>query len=498
MAAPPIPKVTFRFPNNNLGQTPQNPSNIIAVIGPCTHPQIQLNEPRTLGGSPETVVTQAGYGPAADLAANLVQGGATVVVVPCDYTPATPSAVTKVGGGASVMTVTGSPFDRYMMVLVTVLRAGTPGDATPPRVKVSLDNGLTESGAINMPADGVFDMFAATTGMTFHFTVAALALGAVYSFSVPFPTVAAADAVTAARALRTSTEAHSMVYVTAPFDRTDTETIWTEIATFIPKKKFVCVFTETVDADGDTEAQWMADLSEDFEGAAVDFGVVAAGYAPCRSVALGAVMWRSIGWFAAVRAAQVAISRDLGAREDGPICPFASQSTGGVPMTKPVASSVNPLPLPTGFFIHDEALVPGLNDNQFMTIMSEVGLVGYYVTNPNIMSGPVNDYTLLQYRRISDEGARLTNIYFTLILSGDVLLNAEGFILDKEAEKWQNGNNTACGALVTNQNVSSLGTVVAKTANVQNFEPIPVTFKWQAKGYPKQFDVTIAMSRTAV
>jgi hypothetical protein len=396
------------------------------------------------------------------------------------------------------MTVTGDPFDRYMKVLVTCLRAGTPGDATPPRVKVSLDNGLTESGAINMPSDGVFDMFAATTGMTFNFTVAALAAGAVYSFDVPYPTVAAADVVAAANALRTSTEAHSMVYVAAPFDRADTETVWAEIATFEAKKKFVAVFTETVDAEGDTEAQWMTALSQDFEGAAVDFGVVAAGYAPCRSVAIGAVMWRSIGWLGAVRAAQVAISRDLGAREDGPLCPFASQSTGGVPMTKPVASSVNPLPLPTGFFIHDEALVPGLNTDQFMTIMSEVGLPGYYMTNPNIMSGPISDYSLLQFRRTSCEVARLTNIRFTQYLSGDILLNAEGFILDKEAEKWQNGNNTACGALVTNQNVSSLGTIVSKTANVINFEPIPVTVKWQPKGYPKEFAVTIAMSRTTV
>jgi hypothetical protein len=133
-----------------------------------------------------------------------------------------------------------------------------------------------------------------------------------------------------------------------------------------------------------------------------------------------------------------------------------------------------------------------------MTIMSEVGLTGYYITNPNIMSGPVSDYNLLQFRRISDEVARLTNIFFTLILSGDVLLDSNGFILGKEADKWQNGNNAACSPLVTNQNVSSLGTVVALTANIINNEPIPVSVLWQPKGYPKVFDVRIAMSRTAV
>ncbi len=499
MAAPPIPNVGFSFPNNNLGQTPQSPSNIIAVIGPCTHPQINLNEARSVGGSADNVITQAGCGPAADLAANLVQGGATVVVVPCAYTPATPSAVTKVGGGTSVMTVTGSPFDRYMKVIAEVLRAGTPGDATPPRIRVSLDNGLSWTGATNVAADGVFADLATITGLTLHFTVAALALAAKYSFSVPFPTVAAADVVTAAVGLRTSTESHSMVYVAAPFDRTDTETIAATVATFIPKKKFVCLFSETVDADGDTEAEWMAALAEDFEGVAIDFLCVAAGYAPVRSVSIGSVMWRSIGWLAAVRASQVAVSRDLGAREDGALCPFASASTGGVPVTKPVASAANPSPLPAGFFIHDEALVPGLNADQFMTIMSHAdALAGYYITNPNLMSGPVSDYKLLQYRRISDEAARLTNIYFTLVLSGDILLDASGRVLSKEAEKWQNGNNAYCAPLVSNQNVSSLGTVVGLGANIINDEPIPVDVLWQPKGYPKVFAVRIAMSRTAV
>jgi hypothetical protein len=498
MAAPPIPKVGFQFPNNNLGQTPQSPGNIIALIGPCTRPQIALNEPRTLGGSPENVVSQAGYGPIADLAANLVEGGATVVVVPCDYTPATPSAVVKTGGGTSVMSVTGSPFDRYINVLVTVLRSGTPGDAIPPRIKVSLDNGLSETGAMNVPSSGVFSALAATTGMTFNFTVATLVEGAVYAFDVPYPTVTAADVTAAMLQLRQSTEDHSMIYVAAPFDRTDTETIWAMAGTFIPRKLFIWLMTESVDADGDTEAVWMQALKEDFDGSAVDFATVSAGYAPCRSTVLGSVMWRSIGWLAAVRASQVAVSRDLGAREDGALCPSGSVSTGGVIMTKPKANATNPLPLPAGYFIHDETLVPGLNESQFLTIMSEVGLAGYYITNPNIMSGPVSDYTLAQFRRTANEFARLTNIYFTLVLSGDILLNAQGLILEKEALKWEQGNNTACAALVTNQNVSSLGTVVGRNANIINFEPIPVDGKFQVKGYPKVFSVKIAMSRTAV
>ncbi len=487
MAAPAIPSVRFIFPNNNLGQTPPSPGNIIAIVGPCTHPLIDLNEPRTLGGSPENVVNQAGYGPAADLAANLVQGGSTVVVVPCDYTPANPSAVVQTGGGVSVMTVSGDPFDRCIKAIVTVVRAGTVGDAVPPRVTVSWDGGLTETGAMNVPADGVFDAFALSTGLTLNFTVATMVAAATYVFDVPYPTVAAADVVTALTSLRQSTEAYSLIYVAAPFSRTDTDTIVSEVGEFEAKKRFVAVFTETVDADGDAEATWMADLSEDFEGFASDIACIAAGYAPCRSVVQSTVMWRSIGWLAAVRASQVAVSRDLGARADGALLPYV----GGAIVTK------SPVALPTGYFIHDESLIPGLNTEQFMTIMSETGEAGYFVTNPNLMSGPSSDYTLLQFRRISCEVARLSNIYLTKQLSGDILLDQTGKALGKEVDKWQQGNDTACAALTTNQNVSSLATVIGRDANIINFEPIPVDVRWQPKGYPKEFLTKISMTRTA-
>jgi len=496
MSAPPIPRVGFRFPNRNLGQTPLSPGNIIAVIGAGTIPDMVLNTPRSLGGSPDNVVNQAGYGPGPDLCANLVQGGATVVYVPCDYTPATPSAVDHEGTGTSVMSVTGDPFDQYMQVIVTCVRAGTPGDAIPPRVTISLDNGNSETGQLNIPADGSLDVLADTTGMTFEFTAAALVAGDTYTFSVAYPTVAAADVVTALQGLKASTEPFSMIYVCGPFNKADTDTILTEVATFEARKKFVGgLFIESVDADGDSEATWMADLAEDFEGEASDLLCVSAGYMPVRSVVLGCLMWRSIGWGAAVRASLVAISRDLGCREDEALTSFGTVATQGPIISTPVIDGA--IALPDGFFIHNEALVPGLNANQFMTIMSEEGLPGFYITNPNLMSGPMSDYNLLQFRRISAEVARLTNIYFVFQLSKDILLNSEGLVLDKEATKWEQGNNTALGTLTTRQNVSSLGTVVGRDANIINNEAIPVTVRWQPKGYPKVFDVTIAMTRTA-
>ncbi len=486
MAAPPIPSVGFSFPNNNLGSTPASPSNIIAVIGACTGP-VAVDTPRSIGGSPENVVTSFGYGPGADLGANLVQGGATVVMVRATSTGGTPTAVTHTGTGASVMTVTGTGFDQYTEVIVTCVRAGTAQSDPEPGFTVSLDGGQTTSNEIRVPASGVYSGLADTTGLALNFTAATMVVGDTYVFSVPYPTVSAASITSALTSLRLSTEPYSMLYVAGPFDRADVDTITTAVGLFKAKKRFIRAFVETVDADGDTEADWMAALGADFAGYASDLMYVSAGYEPTRSVVLNAVMWRSVGWAMAVRASLVAVSRDLGARPDGGLVPFQ----GGALITKPTRD------LPDGYFIHDEALNPGLNADQFATIMSEVGLPGYFVTNPNLFSGPVSDYSLLQYGRTTDEIARLTNIYFTQQLSVDVLLNAQGLILEKEAARWEKGNDASLSTLVNNQNVSFLQTTVGRTANIINNEPIPVTVRWQPKGYPKTFAVTIAVSRTA-
>ena len=82
-------------------------------------------------------------------------------------------------------------------------------------------------------------------------------------------------------------------------------------------------------------------------------------------------------------------------------------------------------------------------------------------------------------------------------LSGDVLLDSRGFVIEKVVKKWEDGNNEANSSLVTNQNVSSLATIVGREANIINNAPIPVTLKWQPKGYPKTFAVTIMMTRGA-
>lgn len=473
----PIPNVSLTFPEDGLGIAPQNPANIFAVFGASSAGTVAT--PTSIGGQPSNVVSGFGYGPAPSLAAALIQSGASVVFVKVTHTNGTVGTVTDNSTvGLSVMTVTGNPFDRYDVV-VTVTRSGTAGSDPEPGFTVSLDGGLTVSGEIRMPTSRVYSGLAATTGLTLNFTAATMVAGESYTFSTTAPTVSAANVATAIAALKTSQLEFSMGYVCGGQAKAGVSTIADAVATLLPKKKFCRFFCEAVDADsGDSEATWMSEISADFAGFESSLMVVAAGYISIRDLLTGASLWRSVGHLAAVRAAMVPVSRDLAKVSDGSLRPYKG------------ASAVN-FTAPTGRFVHDEELVPGLNAERFLTIRSLVGYNGAYITNPNLMSGPTSDYDLLQFGRIADAVARNTNTFFTGQLSRDLLLNpTTGKILEKEAKSLEAGNDSANRELVDNQEVSALRTTVSRADNITTTRTLTVSVACVPKGYLKTINIT--------
>lgn len=481
-----IPNVTFNFPANGLGNTPPSPSGIIAVVGPTSIGT--AGSPTSLGGNAQNVVDVFGYGPAADLASNLVQGGSTVVVCKTAATAGVVGSVTHTGTGVSVMTVTGNSFDRYD-VIVTVVRAGTAGSDPEPGFTVSLDNGRTTSNEIRMPADRTYEGLQAQCGIVLNFTAATLVVGDTYTFSAAAPTSTAAQVVTALAALQAGTEPFSYVYVTGAYDAADCVTINTKVGTMRdPGKVFAGLILESVDSDGiDSEATWMADLSADFDGTfQSNFASIAAGYIPVQSAVLGSYLWRSIGWLAAVRMSLTAVSRDLAAVADGALTPYKNAS-----------ASLAGRFVPSGHFVHNENATPGLDADKFMTIRSFPNLIGFYITNPRVMSGPTSDYRYIQYVRVVDEAARLADIFWTQQLSADVLLNpSNGRILEVEAKKLESGSDEAMSALVRNQNVSALATQVARDDEIINTETLTVTIQIVPKGYIKQIPITVTFTKS--
>lgn len=469
------PSVNFTIQSNGLGNVASSTANVVAVLG-CSSggTAAAVKGPYALTSN---LVTDVGYGPGVELAANLIQSGiSTIFVKVATTTPGAASAVTHAGTGASVMTVTGAPVDLYD-VIVTIVRAGTAGTDPEPGFTVSFDGGRTTSREIRMPTNHIYSGFAATTGVTLNFTAASLAVGDTYKFTTTPPVWAAADVATALDALKASSLNASLLYVVGAAAKADADTIATSLNAFVTRKKFERLVLEARDIDtgtSESEATWIAALNSDYATFLNDRVSVAAGYAIVPSSISKIAFRRSMGQLAIVRAGLARFGRDLGAVADGPLVP---SRTGQ----------------PTSEVFHDEALNPGLDSNRFMTLTSFNGRTGYYVTNANLMCGPTSDFTLLQYGRVMDRACSVADQYFTGLLGEDVRLDRKtGYILEKDAKAIETASDQKQNdALVATNNASFVKTTLSRVDNISTTKTLTVTIEILPKGYIKTVSITM-------
>jgi len=474
-----IPNVTFNVVENGLGNTPPSPSNTVAIFG-CSQggTAAVAKDPYQVVSN---LVTDYGYGPAVELAAQLIQSGVpTIFVKVATNAAGAASAVTHTGTGASVMTITGAPCDNYN-VIVTVVRAGTAGTAPEPGFTVSLDGGVTTSREIRMPSNHIYAGLAATTGITLNFTAATVVVGDTYVFTTTAPTWVVADVETAITALRTSTHQASLLYVVGDAAESDAAGIVTAVAQFNGQysKRFVRCIVEARDINTSTseaESAWMTSIENDYAAFSSDLVGVAAGGHLNVSAISGIGFRRNIGWLAIVRAGLTKVSRGLNAVADGALAVSKGAS-------------------PVSVVYHDEAKNPGLDANHFITVRSFDGLTNYYITNPNLMSGPTSDFTLLQYGRVMDEACRIANIYFTGLLGGDVRLGKNGKILERDAKAIESASDAVLEeGLLNTGDVSAIWTQVSRNDDITNTKTLSVTINIEPLGYIG----TVALTMTFV
>lgn len=469
-----IPTVNFTIVSGGLGNVPNSPAGTVCVVG-CS----SAGSANTVAGpysQPQQVITDNGYGPGSEAAAYYAAAGIPVLFVKTpSTTAATTGSVTHNGTGVSVLSLSGTPFDAYNVV-VTVTRSGTVGSDPEPGITISLDGGQTVSREIRIPSSGSYTGLAATTGLTFAFTTATTVAGDTYTFSTVPPKWSGSDITAALAALKGSTKLAELVHVVGPMSATNAGLFDTALSTFAASKKFIRGIGESVDlSSGQTEAQWIAAIEADYVTFASNLVGIAA--TPCLvpSAISGVQFRRSIAWAAMRRAGGVKIGRDLAAVEDGALTGITT-------------------------VYHDEALVPGLDADRFITATSINGLPGYFLTNPNLMASPSSDFTLLQYGRVMDQACRTTYNFFVQKLSTDVRLNkTTGFILEKDARALESGNNTALkDALITPGNVSDATTIVSRTDNISSTKTLTVTVKLLPLGYLKTINITMTFTNPAL
>lgn len=471
----PAPSVAFNIVNGGLGNSAPSPSSSICVIGTSSAGvAAAVTGPYA---SPAAVTAALGYGPGPELLCYLIASGIQPCFVKAAGTTAgTNSAVVKVGTGVTVMTVTGVPLDRYSVV-VTCTTAGTVGTAPEPTFTLSLDGGLSTSGNILMPVGGVYAI--PNTGISLNFTIATMVLGDTFTFTTTAPAWVGADVTAAVLALKVDTNpSHlsSLVYLVGECSATNAGLFSAGLGAFLAAKKFVRGVCESVDFGVLTEAAWMTAIQADYATYTSTLVSVAAGPTVVPS-ALSGVQYRrcGAGWSYIQRLGLVTIGTSA-----------AEVDLGALPNIQTV--------------YHDEYSVPGLNANRFVTLTSIPGLIGYYITLPNLMYSVGSDFTEMQYGRVMDQACFSTYGFFVQRLNSKVRLDRKtGFILEKDARALESGNNAALkSSLVNPGEVSDAQTIVSRNDNISSTKTLTVTVKVLPAAYIEQVSVTMTFTNPAL
>lgn len=465
------PTVNFTIVNGGLGNSPPSPSSTVCIVG-CS----SSGTANVVSGpyaSPSQLVSDYGYGPGTELAAACIQAGLQPLFIKTpSTTPGSSGAVTHVGTGLSVMTVSvGAAYDRFN-VLITTTRSGTVGTDPEPGFTYSLDGGLTTSQEVRMPVGGSYVI--PNTGLTLSFTVATIVAGDTYAFTTTAPAWGNSDITAAIAALRVSTKLAGLVHVVGPMNATAAGVYNTALGLFLAAKKPIRASAETIDI-ASTEATWITTIENDFATYTSQLISMCAGPMLLPSAISGVNFRRSCGSAYIMRLGQIAISQSAG-----------EVDLGAIPNVTTV--------------YHDEATVPGLDADRFVTLTSIPGLIGYYFTRSNLMYSVGSDFTEMQYGRIMDEAVRITYAYFVQRLNSRVRLNrTTGFILEKDARALESGNNAKLEqGLVNTGNASSAETIVSRTDNISSTKTLTVTVKILPPGYIQTVNVTMTFTNPAL
>jgi hypothetical protein len=494
-----LPAVVLSVLDNGLAQQLPGNGSIEYVIGPGSQgPYYQLIQ----STNPNDFVTQNGYGSGVELAGFICNSsGNEVAFVAIPVTGGVNTAVnaTVPGGSTSVMTVSGTPYDNYYVV-VTDIVAQTIGTAGG-QITVSLDAGRTIYGTYNLPAATPSTVVIPNTGLTLSFAAGTVVVGDSWRFvsteglwtdaqiqsaincMLPIPTLIPEDIIVAGgSALRNSTG-------TAGIQPSDVAVFDGYLTTLFAKKRFNRLLCAAGDAfyggaSTETEATWIASLQTAYASTVSTNGrvSVSAGHYNFVSPYSQAQFRRPLLWGAAARDSAVAIQVDLGRVKDGALANMPN----------------SPPPKPDGYIYHDESVNPGLDASRFLTAMSFANRPGFYITNPNIMCSPGSDFNWLQHGHVIDAACLIAYNFFIEELSDSVRVNASGTILPQDAADLQKRANQALANGLTNQGaVSSATCTISLVDNILVTATLTTQIAIQPLGYLKSIIVPLTFVNVA-
>jgi len=459
-------------------------STLTVTAKPFTGLVVKCAVGGTLATATLQVSTDGGatYGAAFVSAATVMLPGVSFVTIACSagtytagdtWTIGTDGTVVFSGSGNNGVTLsTACPVDAYALV-VTCTSGGALGAA---QFTYSLDGGNTTSGTLLVPASGKYVI--PDTGILLTFTNALVTTDA-WSCPVTTASYASGDLTTAMTAALADARTWGFVHVIGPASSvanaaTLLASLDTQLATAASAYRFAAGLLEVpTDTDANTISGFAA--SSSLRVAAV------AGYEWQTSGLNGRQMSRPAAWTVAARAAQAAVSDDLGKVISGPLTGASFKATNSA--------------LAAG---RDETATPGLDAARFTTLRSLIGRQGVFITTGRIMAPGGSDYSLWQNRRVMDVACSTVRNTLLNFLNSSVRVNKDGSIYENDARTIE----AQCvadlnAALVQPGDASSASVVVNRSANILSTQTLPVSIRVVPLGYAKTISVDIGFTNPA-
>lgn len=401
----------------------------------------------------------------------------------------TTEGVNQQGSGTSEVTVTGNPYDDYYIKFL-VVAGGTIGTAGIT-FKLSLDAGRNYGPLLSLGTASTYGI--TNTGLTLNFAAGTLATGEYATIGTTAPQADTGSVIACLTALLASPYAvvgWGSMHIAGIWSMADQDTINDYLDTMAVGFTYTRAMFSARDASppaiyggtAETEAAWVASLQTaastvDAKRTCSNGGWYNMPSAFPNPVAGSPRYRRPLGWALAPREVTIPPQRHAGRVKDGSLSNIVVDAT-----TDPA----------DGFIYHDERILAGLDAARFCSARTRIGLPGFYIVNPNLMSPLGSVFTLLPLGNVMDIACAIVHQVGQQEINSDIRLNTNGTIYENEAlaiESVMYGNIKE--RMISTSEISAATVTVDRTNNVLATSIVKINVTITARGYILEEDVTI-------
>lgn len=420
--------------------------------------------------------------------------GITVATAYTSGGTATPDGVMQLGTGTSEVTVTGNPYDAYLVkFLVTV--GGTIG-TTGIRFKLSLDAGRTYGPELAL---GTATSYAITgTGLTLAFGAGTLVAADTATFGCIEPLASVTNVQAALNALEASpysTSGWGSLRICGPRSGADASSIQGYLDTLVALKTWPSAIIEVRDnalppayggtSTAETDAVWAAAIALDTSAVSAKRIAHVAGNYNMNSMypvaAAGTPRMRRNGAYAlACRAVTIQPQTHHGRVSDGSLAQIIVDPTNDPG---------------DGFNYHDEHNAPSLDVARFVSFRRRKGKGGFFVVQPRLMAPGGSIFAKpqgLPLRNVMDIGCSLLNQLHDDNINSDIRLNTNGTIDEIAAQGIEIVVRRGLTTGMFDKNmISGFAYTINRATNVRTTDTVAWACTFFARGYILEIDGTV-------